>query len=148
MLVSLLLTLAGLTGTGGILAVAAFFVPSIAAVLKSVFDFLRSPLGTMLGAIVLALFLYGAGYIAGDIHGDREVRVAWRAETAARKAAEAERAAKLSDEMARIAGNALSFDATFSHSIDQKVQAYVAKTPAVECRRATDDDIKRLLSIK
>lgn len=148
MLVSLLLTLGGIVGTGGGLAVAAMFVPTVAAILKSVLDFLRSPLGTVLGILAGVVILYGAGYIAGDMHGDGEVRAAWKADTALRVAAEQRREADLRDEMARVAGNAASFDLTFSHSIDQKVQTYVAKTPAVDCRRATRDDIERLLSIK
>ena len=148
MLASLLWTLAGLVGAGGGLGIAALFVPSVAAILKSALDFLRSPLGTMLGGIALVLFLYGAGYIAGDMHGAAEVRAEWKADIALRVAAEERREADLRDEMARIAGNGVSLDLTFSHSIYQKVQAYVAKTPAVDCRRATRGDIERLLSIK
>lgn len=148
MIVSLLWTLAGLIGAGGGLGVAALFVPSVAAILKSALDFLRSPLGTMLGAIALALFLYGAGYIGGDIHGAGEVHAAWKADTAARVTAEANREAALRAEMQRAAGAGASVDLTYSRSIDQKVQGYVAQTPAVVCRRATRDDIVRLLSIK
>lgn len=148
MLLSLLLTVGGLIGAGGGLWVAALFVPTVAGVLKSALDFLRSPFGTVLGVLALALFLYVSGWIGGDLHGAREVRAAWKADIALRVAAETERETDLRAEMARIAGNSASFDLTFSHSIDQKVQTYVAQTPAVACRRATRDDIVRLLSIK
>lgn len=148
MLASLFWTLAGLTGAGGGLGLAAFFVPSIAAILRSVFDFLRSPLGTVIGILVGVVILYGAGYVAGDIHGDGKVRAAWKADTDRRVAAEAAREAALRAQMARVVHEGAALDLTFSQSIDQKVHAYVAKTPALNCRRATRDDVERLLSIK
>ncbi|WP_316234953.1 MULTISPECIES: hypothetical protein [unclassified Bradyrhizobium] len=148
MLASLLWTLAGLLGAGGMLGVAAMFVPTVAVVLKSALDFLRSPLGEALGLLALVALLWAGGWIAGDMHGAGEVRAAWRADIALRTAAEAKREADLREEMARVAGNGAAFDLSFSNSIDQKVQTYVAKTPAVDCRRATRGDIERLLSIK
>lgn len=145
---SLLWTAAGLIGTGGGLAVAALYVPTVASLMKAALDFLRSPLGTALGIIALALFLYGSGWIGGDIHGAREVHAAWKADVLARAAAEADRESALRAEMQRTAAAGVSVDLTYSRSIDQKVQDYVAKTPAVACRRATRDDVVRLLSIK
>lgn len=148
MLTSLLLTLGGLVTAGGGLWAVALFVPTVATLLGKALDFLKSPLGVGLGIAALVVILYGAGYVAGDLHGSGEVRAAWRADTAARAAAEAKREADLKTEMARFAGNASALDLTFSKSIDQKVHAYVAQTPALDCRRATRRDIERLLSIK
>jgi hypothetical protein len=148
MIASLLLSLGLPVALGGGWWVAALFFAPAASTLKSTLDFLRSPLGTALGVIALALFLYGAGWIGGDIHGAREVRADWKADTAARVAAEAAREAALRAEMQRVASAGASVDLTYSRSIDQKVHDYVAQTPAVACRRATRDDIVRLLSIK
>lgn len=148
MIASLLLTLGVPAVLGGGWVAAALVWAPAASLLKSALDFLRSPLGTALGVIALALFLYVAGWIGGDIHGAREVRAAWKADTAARVAAEADREAALRAEMKRAADAGASVDLTYSRSIDQKVQTYVAQTPAIACRRATRDDIVRLLSIK
>lgn len=148
MLTSLFVTLAGLIGTLGGVWVLALFVPTVAAVLKSTLDFARSPIGELLAVLALGLFLFSSGWISGDVHGSGKVRAAWRADTAMREAAEAKREADLRDEMQRFAGNAVSLDLTFSHSIDQKVHTYVAQTHDVACRRATGDDIKRLLAIQ
>lgn len=148
MLTSLFVTLAGLIGALGGVWILALFVPTVAAVLKSTLDFVRSPLGQLLAVLALGLLLFSSGWISGDVHGSGQVRAAWRADIAAREAAEARREAALREEMSRFAGNGVSLDLSFSHSIDQKVQTYVAKTPDVACRRATRDDIVRLLSIK
>lgn len=148
MLASLFWTLAGLVGAGGGLCVAALFVPTVATLLKAALDFLRSPLGTVLGAIALALFLYVAGWIGGDIHGAAEVRADWRADIAARVKAEALREAALRAEMTRTADAGAAVDVSFSNSIDQKVKAYVAKTPLRPECRATRDDVRRLLAIQ
>lgn len=148
MLLSLFWTLAGLVAGGGGLGLAALYVPTVGALLKSALDFLRSPLGTAIGILAGVVILYGAGYIAGDIHGAGEVRGAWNADKIARAHAEADREAALRAEMRRAADAGMSVDLTYSRSIDQKVQDYVAKTPAAVCRRATRDDVERLLSIK
>lgn len=148
MLLSLFWTLAGLVAGGGGLGLAALYVPTVGALLKSALDFLRSPLGTAIGILAGVVILYGAGYIAGDIHGAGEVRGAWKADTAKRIAAETNRETWLAAEMKRFASAGVTVDLTYSRSIDQKVQDYVAKTPAAVCRRATRDDVERLLSIK
>jgi hypothetical protein len=148
MIASLFLSLGGLGLLGGGWLVAALFFAPAASLLKSTLDFLRSPLGTALGLLGLALFLHVAGWIAGDVHGSNKTRAAWRAEIAERDQAEADREAALRIEMKRAADAGVSVDLIYSHSIDQKVQGYVAQTPAVACRRATRDDIVRLLSIK
>jgi hypothetical protein len=148
MIASLFLSLGGLGLLGGGWVVAALFFAPAASLLKSTLDFLRSPLGTALGVLALALFLHVAGWIAGDIHGAGEVRAAWKADTAARVAAEADREAALRAEMKRTADAGVSVDLSYSRNIDQKVQDYVAKTPAVACRRATRDDVVRLLAIQ
>lgn len=148
MLHSLFWTLAALVGVGGGLFLAAMFLPAVALVLKAMLDFARSPLGQLLAVIALGLFLFSSGWISGDLHGDGKVRAAWRADTAAREVAEAKREEALREEMSRFAGNGVSLDLSFSHSIDQKVQTYVAKTPDVACRRATRGDIDRLRAIQ
>jgi hypothetical protein len=148
MIASLLLSL-GIPALlcGGWFAAAMFFAPA-AAVLKSTLDFLRSPLGTAIGVIALALFLYVAGWIGGDVHGSNATRAAWRADISARELAEADREGALRAEMKRAGAAAVSVDLSYSRNIDQKVQDYVAKTPAVACRRATRDDVVRLLGIQ
>jgi succinate dehydrogenase/fumarate reductase cytochrome b subunit len=148
MIASLFLSLGGLGLLGGGLFVASMFFAPAASLLKSTFDFLRSPLGQALGVIALGLFLHVAGWIAGDVHGSNATRAAWRADNLAKAEAAATREAALRSEMKRIAGAGVSVDLAYSRSVDQKVQDYVAKTPAVACRRATGDDIVRLLSIK
>jgi hypothetical protein len=148
MIASLFLSLGGLGLLGGGWFVAALFFAPAASLLKSTLDFLRSPLGTALGVIALALFLYVAGWIAGDVHGSNATRADWRADNAAKaKAAEA-RSIALNVEMSGIVGAALGHDDQFGKIIDQKVHDYVAKTPAVACRRATGDDIVRLRAIE
>lgn len=148
MLASLLWTLAGLVGAGGGVGLAALFVPSVAAILKSVLDFLRSPLGTMLGGIALVLFLYASGYIAGDMRGDAGVRAEWKADIAAREKAEAAREAALRNEMELLAGRVLANDEAFGKHIDNEVHAHVAQNAKRPECRATDDDVRRLLSIQ
>ncbi len=148
MLTSLFVTLAGLVTAGGGVGMAALFWPSFGALLKSVFDFLRSPLGIVLGGIVGAFMVYSLGWIGGDIHGTRVTRAEWRADRLARAKAEAARELTLRVEMKRAADAGVARDLTYSRSIDQKVQDYVAQTPAVACRRATRDDIRRLQAVE
>jgi hypothetical protein len=147
MIAPLFLSLGGLGLLGGGWFVAALFFAPAASLLKSTLDFLRSPLGTALGVIALALFLYVAGWIAGDVHGSNATRAAWRADVAAKAKAADDREAALRAEMRGVAAVGIAVDLSYSRSIDQKVHDYVAKTPAVACRRATRDDIVRLLAI-
>lgn len=148
MLTSLFVTLAGLVSAAGGVGAAALFWPSFGALLKSVFDFLRSPLGIALGGIAGAFMIYALGWIGGDIHGTRVTRAEWRADRLARAKAEASRELALRVEMKREADAGLARDLIYSRSIDQRVHDYVAQTPALACRRATRDDIRRLLSIQ
>jgi hypothetical protein len=147
MLTSLFVTLAGLAGAGGGLWVAAMFVPTVAALLKAALDFLKSPLGTVLGLIGLVAVLYVAGWVGGDLHGASATQAAWRADVAAKEKRAAERELALRTEMKALADRVLTFDGASSKQIDDKVASYVAKTPfSPECR-ATDADVRRLLSI-
>lgn len=148
MIASMLWTLAGLVGAGGGLWVAALFLPTVAALLKAALDFLKSPLGTALGLLGLVAVLYVAGWVAGDIHGTRATKAAWRADVAAKVKASAAREAALQVEMKRLADQVLGFDGKSTKQLDDEVSSYVAKTPDVACRRATDADVRRLLSIQ
>jgi len=148
MIGSLLLSLGVPVALGGAWWVAALFYVPAASLLKSVLDFLRSPLGTAIGVLALALFLHVSGYIAGDIHGAAEVRASWRADNEAKAIAAAKRSLALAVEMKGIVDAASGYDDQFGKIIDQKVHDYVAKTPAVACRRATRDDIDRLRAIE
>jgi hypothetical protein len=148
MLFSFIVSAAGLFGSGTLLYVAAMFVPSVAALLKSALDFLRSPLGTILGVGALGVFLYVSGWIGGDIHGTRETRAEWRADTAAKEKAQAARELALRLEMKREAEAALATDAAFGKSIDEKVQKNEAENvDRSACRAATGADIERLRSL-
>lgn len=149
MLISLFWTLAGLVTAGGGLWVAALFLPQLALLLKAALDFLRSPLGTILGVIALGVFLFASGWVSGDIHGTSATKAAWRAADAARAKADELRDAALKAKMKREADAAIATDDTFTKSLDQQVQKNESENsdrPA--CRRATGDDIKRLLSIQ
>ncbi|WP_315734142.1 hypothetical protein [Bradyrhizobium sp. SZCCHNR1093] len=148
MIASLFWTLAGLAGAGGGLWIAALFMPTVAALLKAALDFLKSPLGTVAGLLGLVAVLYVAGWIAGDVHGSNAVRSAWRADVAAKSKAAAVRELALRADMQKLADQVLAYDGVFSKHIDDKVSTYVAKTPDVACRRATDADVGRLLSIR
>jgi hypothetical protein len=148
MITSFFVTLAGLVGVGGVASLGAFFVPTVAALLKSALDFLRSPFGMVVGVLALVGIVHVSGWIGGDIHGSNKVRAAWRADTEAQARAALSRELALQAEMKSFADRGVALDLTFSKSIDQKVQDYVAKTPSLACRRATRDDIGRLLSIR
>lgn len=148
MLISLFVTIAGLVGSGLGLWVAALFVPTLAMLLRAALDFLRSPLGMLLGAMALGLFLFSSGWIGGDVHGSAATRAAWRADVAARARAAAERELALRTDMKAIADRVLTYDDKSSKQLDDEVSSYVAKTPDVACRRATDADVRRLLSIQ
>lgn len=148
MLTSLFLSLGGLGLLGGGWGLAALFFAPAATLLKSTFDFLRSPLGTALGVLALALFLHVAGWIAGDVHGTNATRAEWRADNAAKAKAAADRSLALALEMKGIVDAARGYDDQFGKIIDRKVQDYVANIPAVSCRRATRDDIERLRAVE
>lgn len=148
MIASLLLSLGIPAVLGGGWCVAALFFAPAAATLKSVLDFLRSPLGTALGVIALALFLYVAGWIGGDVHGSNATRAAWRADNAAKERAAASRAIALNVEMSGIVDAASGYDDKFGKIIDQKVAENAAQSPRRPECRATGADIGRLLSIR
>ena len=148
MLASMFWTLAGLATAGGGLWIAALFVPTVATLLKAAFDFLKSPLGTALGLLGLVAVLYVAGWIAVDVHGTSATKAAWRADVTAKAKAAADREAALQVEMKRLADQVLGFDGKSTKQLDDEVANYVAKTPNVACRRATDADVRRLLSIQ
>jgi hypothetical protein len=148
MLTSLFVTLAGLVGAGGGLWVSALFVPQIAALLKAALDFLKSPLGTVSGLLALVAVLYVAGWIGGDVHGANATRAAWRADVAAKEKRAAERELALRVEMKELADRVLTYDDKSTKQIDDEVASYVAKTPVSPECRATDADVRRLLSIQ
>jgi hypothetical protein len=148
MITSLIVSLVGLFGSGAAIYVASMFVPSLALLLKSVLDFLRSPLGTILGVIGLGLFLYVSGWIGGDISGSRSTRAAWVADNVAKERAQAAREALLRATMKREAEAAILADEAFGNSIDQKVQKNVSEnTDRAACRGATAGDIGRLRAL-
>src|SRR5882757_4703223 len=99
MMQSLFWTIGGLVIAGGGLWIAALFVPTIAVLLKAVLDFLRSPLGAILGIGALGVLLFSSGWIAGDIDGSGKTRAAWAADVAAKAKAAAEREVALRLEM-------------------------------------------------
>lgn len=148
MMQSLFWTIAGLVMAGGGLWIAALFVPTIAVLLKAALDFLRSPLGAILGVGALGFLLFSSGWIAGDIDGSGTTRAEWAADVAAKAKAAAEREVALRLEMSAAADAATATDQTFTKSIDEKVDSYVAKNPVRPECRATRDDIGRLLSIQ
>jgi hypothetical protein len=148
MLGSFFITLAGLVGAGGGAGVLALFVPSVASALRAALDFLRSPLGTLLGGLALSAILYVAGYVGGDVHGTRETRAEWAADVAAKAKAADARETALRLEMRRLVEPVLADDETFGKTIEQKVTHDVAQNSADPCRRATGADIGRLLSIR
>jgi hypothetical protein len=148
MLTTLLLSVGGLVGTGVGAWIAAMFVPSFALLLKSALDFLRSPLGTLLGVGALCAFLFVSGWIGGDVHGTTATRAAWRAENTARERAQAARELTLHLNMRREADAAITADDQFGKSIDGKVQKNESEnSDRSACRAATGADIGRLLSI-
>lgn len=148
MLATLLFSVGGLVAAGGGLWVAALFVPPLAALVKSTLDFLRSPIGTLAGVGGLCLFLFLSGWIGGDVHGSRATRAAWAADVAAKSKAAAEREIALRLEMKKLADGVLTIDGAFSTHIDDEVKTYVPQNPIADCRRATGDDVRRLLSIQ
>lgn len=148
MLTSLFFTLAGLIGSLGGVWVLALFVPTVAAVVKSTLDFARSPIGIALAGVALVLFLFSSGYISGDLHGTAKTKAAWRADVDATARAAIARESALREEMKKMADAATATDDSFGKSLDQQVQKNAAENPdPLACRRATRDDIRRLLSI-
>lgn len=148
MLATLLWSLGGLATAGGGLWIAALFVPTVAALLKSTLDFLRSPVGTLVAVGALGLFLFVSGWVGGDIHGTTATRTAWRAADDAKARAEAARELALKLKMQAAADTALGADDAFIKSIDQQVQKNeTEQSDRPACRRATGADIGRLLSI-
>lgn len=136
-----------LFGCGGGLWIAALFVPAVAKLLASALDFARSPIGMMLALGALVLFAFVSGYVGGDIHGTSETKAEWRADLAARKKAADDREAALRAEMKSTADQVLALDGPFNKHIDDEVKSYVQKGPKRPECRATDDDVRRLLSV-
>jgi hypothetical protein len=134
------------TAFGG-LWIAALFLPAVATLLAAALNFAKSPIGMVLAIAALAFFAFSSGWVGGDIHGTSATKAEWKADTDARVKAEALREAKLLSDMKATAGSGWADDLVFSKSIDGKVQTYVAETPIAACRRATSDDVRRLLSI-
>jgi hypothetical protein len=143
MLTSLIVTAAGVVGSGAGIYIAAMFVPTFAALLKSTLDFLRSPVGMIAGAMVGAFLLYSAGWVGGDIHGTNKTRTAWRAARVAAEKAWTIREAVIRRDMRAEADSRLAAIGKDEKSIDVKEKRYEDSTvgPAYP---ATADDIKRL----
>lgn len=150
MLLSLFWTVAGLGGLGGGLWLAALFLPPVALALKAALDVLRSPFGQVVAAMALCVVLYGAGWIAGDLHGAAEVRAAWRAADLKARDAQQAREAAIRATMRAEAERSLATLDVFDQSIDSKVKTHAMQKPAdlAVCRRATRDDVRRLLDIR
>ncbi len=149
MLTSLFWTVAGIIGAGGGFWIAALFVPTIAVAFKATVDFLRSPLGAALAIVALGFLLFAAGYVAGDINGTDATRAKWRAANVAAANVKADNEARIKATMMAEADRSIGSLDLFFQSIDAKVKNYADQKPsdALACRRATRDDIKRLLDI-
>ncbi|WIG52466.1 MAG: hypothetical protein OJF48_003385 [Afipia sp.] len=150
MLTSLFWTVAGLIGAGGGFWIAALFVPSIAVAFRATVDFLRSPLGAALAIIALGFVLFASGYVSGDIHGTDATRAEWKAANAKAAEAKAANEARIKSIMVAEADRSIVSLDLFFQSLDAKVKNYADHKPgdALSCRRATRDDIRRLLDIQ
>lgn len=148
MLVSLLWWVVGAIGAGGGIWIAALFVPSVAMVLKAAVDFIRSPVGTVVAAIVAGVALYSAGFVTGDVRGTNATRAAWRQANAAADLAAKKRDALVKAKVAADASAALARLESDEKITDKKVSDNEVQNPGRPECRATDADIRRLLSIR
>jgi hypothetical protein len=147
MLASLIISGAGVIGTGLGVYVAALFVPTLAMLLKSTLDFLRSPVGMIAGAMVGAFLLYVVGWVGGDLHGSNQTRAAWRAADIAAAKARLANETAIRVEMKKVADQQVFDVYQFTKSLAAKVATHDSETVFNSARRATADDIRRLLQI-
>jgi hypothetical protein len=83
------------------------------------------------------------------LHGTSATKAEWRADTAAKAKAAAERELALRTQMKSLADQLLGVDGKFTKHIDDEVSSYVvAKNPARPECRVSDADARRLLSIR
>ena len=149
MLQSMLWTLAGLVTAGGGIVATALFVPSFALFLKAALDFLRSPIGIIVGGIAGAFLIYAAGWIGGDLHGTNTTRAAWRKAQVAAAEAKARSEAAIGREMKADVDAQLEALDRYNKTNDAGVQKHASDNPKTcPCRRATADDIRRLRAIR
>lgn len=150
MLATLFWTVAGLMGAGGAFWLAALFVPTVAVAFKATLDFLRSPLGMALAIVGLGFLLFSVGWIGGDIRGTDKTRAAWKAANERAAQAKADNERKIDSTMTVHVDRALKTLDMLNKATDAKVIKNAVERPAdlAGCRRATDDDIRRLFSIR
>lgn len=148
MLTSLIVTAAGVVGSGAGIYVAAMFIPTFAALLKSTLDFLRSPVGMIAGAMVGAFLIYSAGWVGGDIHGTNKTRAAWRAARVQAEKAWVLREAGFRREMQAAVARVLDGIRKDDNATDKREKDYEASTGKPgRSGYPTADDIKRLYRI-
>lgn len=137
-----------IAGGGGLIYVAAMFVPSVAVLLKATLDFARSTIGALIILATAAFLLAAWMWVAGDLHGANTTRAAWRADNAA-KAVEARRIIAENKLAAQIdADRRIGENDAAAATLAEKVRRYeteIADRPA--CRLAADD-VARLQALR
>jgi len=142
MLTTLLTTLISAALGGAGLWIVALFFPSVALLLKSALDFLRSPLGLIVAVVLAGLVLFCSGYVGGDMHGTNTTRAAWRADNIAKKAAADRLIAENKTRAAADADARISAINAFAKTLDEKVKRYESETADRAGMRLNADDVR------